>query len=302
MSLENTVVKKIQPVQSVVSFHGDFQLESGKILKSPTFAYQIWGNLNEDKSNVVWVCHALTGNHLVHEWWGGLFGEGKLFDPEKYCIISVNVLGSCYGTTGPVSSGLSRKFPLITIRDIVNGLEIVRQALEIEKIKILIGASVGGQQVLEWAIQKPQLFESIIPIATNFKHSPFGVALNETQRLAITADKTFSFDHPQGGRNGLIAARAIGMISYRSYEGYEITQSEESEDKFDDYKAASYQRYQGEKLANRFNAYSYWTLSKAMDSQNVTRNRGPIEEVVKELKMPALVVGIDSDMLFQIGR
>lgn len=302
MPLENTITTSIQPVQSVIYFHGDFALENGKILSNPKFVYQIWGELNADKSNVIWVCHALTGNHRVHEWWGGLFGEDKLFDPAEYCIISVNALGSCYGTTGPVNSGLFREFPLITIRDIVNGLEVVRQALEIDKIKILIGASVGGQQVLEWAIQKPEIFESIIPIATNFKHSPFGVAFNEAQRLAIMADETFASDYPHGGRKGLIAARAIGMISYRSYEGYQITQSENSEGKFDDFKASSYQQYQGEKLANRFNAYSYWTLSKAMDSHNVCRNRADIEEVVSGLKMPTLVVGIDSDMLFPLSE
>ncbi len=302
MSLETALSQTLQPVQSVVHFHGDFALESGQILKNPEFAYQVWGNLNADKSNVIWVCHALTGNHLIHEWWGGLFGEGKLFDPNDYCIVSVNVLGSCYGTTGPVNSGLFRDFPLITIRDIVNGLEVVRDALEIEKIKILIGASVGGQQVLEWAILRPELFDAIIPIATNFKHSPFGVAFNEAQRLAIFADETYAFDYPHGGRNGLVAARAIGMISYRSYEGYGITQSEDSEDKYDNYKAASYQKYQGEKLANRFDAYSYVVLSKAMDSQNVLRNRGTVEEVVKNLSMPALVVGIDSDLLFPLSE
>jgi len=302
MSLENTITQTVQPIQSVVYFHGEFALESGKTLPNPEFAYQVWGTLNEDKSNVIWVCHALTGNHLIHEWWGGLFGDGKLFDPADYCIVSVNVLGSCYGTTGPVNSGLFRDFPLISIRDIVNGLEVVRQALEIEKIKILIGASVGGQQVLEWAILRPEVFESIIPIATNFKHSPFGIAFNEAQRLAILADETYNYNYPHGGRNGLIAARAIGMISYRSYEGYGITQSEDSEDKADSFKASSYQKYQGEKLANRFDAYSYFTLSRAMDSQNVLRNRGNLEEVVEKLTMPALVVGIDSDMLFPLSE
>jgi len=302
MIQESSITQTVQPVQSVIYFHGDFVLESGKTLSNPEFAYQVWGNINEDKSNVIWVCHALTGNHLIHEWWGGLFGEGKLFDPNEYCIISVNVLGSCYGSTGPVSSGLFRDFPTVTIRDIVNGLEVVRRALEIEKVKILIGASVGGQQVLEWAILQPEIFESIIPIATNFKHSPFGVAFNEAQRLAILADETYKFNYPHGGRNGLVAARAIGMISYRSYEGYSITQTEDSEDKFDSFKASSYQKYQGEKLANRFDAYSYITLSKAMDSQNVLRNRGTLDEVVLHLNMPALVVGIDSDMLFPLSE
>lgn len=296
----NTLKTSVLPEEFQLQSNAPLTLESGEILQNPVFAYQVWGELNAEKSNVVWVCHALTGNHRVHEWWGGLFGEGKCFDPSEYCIIAVNVLGSCYGSTGPVNSGLFSQFPLVTIRDMVAGLEQVRLSLGIEKIKVLIGASVGGQQVLEWAVLRPEVFASIIPIATNFRHSPFGIAFNETQRLAIEVDPTFFSDTPEGGKKGLIAARAIGMLSYRSYEGYGLTQQEETPDKFDAFRASSYQRYQGEKLSNRFDAYSYFTLSKAMDSHNVCRNRGELQTIVSVLRMPALVVGIDSDLLFPL--
>lgn len=293
------------PQEATLQLDFDLELESGEVLAKPIFAYQTWGKLNDDQSNVVWVCHALTGNHRVHEWWDGLFGTDKCFDPADYFIVSVNVLSSAYGSTGPLSfkNGGERyftSFPLITIRDMVKGLEYVRLFLGIQKIHTLIGASVGGQQVLEWAVQQPHLIERIIPIATNVKHSPFGIAFNEAQRLAIEADPTFHENDYNGGRAGLIAARAIGMLSYRTYEGYQLTQAESTEDKSDAFKAASYQRYQGEKLANRFNAYSYWYLTKAMDSHNISRNREEASALLSQLQMPALVVGIDSDALFPI--
>jgi homoserine O-acetyltransferase len=293
----------LQPTQQFYSSPSEFNLESGRKLSNLSLAYQTWGKLNEDRSNVVWVCHALTGNHLVQEWWGGLFGEGKCFDPENYFIVAVNVPGSAYGSTGPLSEELPSSerfdsFPVLTIRDMVTALELVRKELSIERIHVLIGASLGGQQVLEWSLQIPDKIDYIIPIATNLKHSPFGIAFNEAQRLAIQADATFYNKQENGGGEGLKAARAIGMLSYRTYEGYTITQSEVDHSKFDDFKASSYQKYQGEKLANRFNAFSYWVLSKAMDSHNVFRGRNgnPLEVC----SMPALVIGIDSDLLFPI--
>lgn len=295
------------PVERQLQLDFDLELESGEQLHNPIIAFQTWGKLNETASNVVWVCHALTGNHRIHEWWEGLFGTDKCFDPNDYFIVSVNVIGSCYGSTGPLSfkqdgERYFRDFPLVTVRDMVKALDLVRIFLEIDQIQVLIGASLGGQQVLEWAVQQPHLFQSIIPIATNVQHSPFGIAFNEAQRLAIQADPTFLQNEYSGGRNGLIAARSIGMLSYRSYEGYGITQAETTNDKSDDFKAASYQRYQGEKLANRFNAYSYWTLSKAMDSQNLARHRKPADQLLSEIAIPALVVGIDSDLLFPISE
>jgi homoserine O-acetyltransferase len=303
--LYDSTNRSFLPEEHHLQLDANLDLESGGTLERPVIAYQTWGRLDKSRSNVIWVCHALTGNHRIHEWWDGLFGIGKCFDPKDYFIVSVNVLGSCYGTTGPLSYNgqherYHRSFPQVTIRDMVKALEHVRIFLELEQIFILIGASVGGQQVLEWAVQKPELFGSIIPIATNVRHSPYGIAFNEAQRLAIEADPTFEQDLYCGGRNGLIAARAMGMLSYRSYEGYGIAQSETDDSKTDQFKAASYQRYQGEKLSKRFNAYSYWYLSKAMDSHNIARDREPAASVLQKLTMPALVVGIDSDQLFPL--
>lgn len=295
------------PTEHFIKLEKDLELESGQRLVQPVLAYQTWGQLNNDQSNVVWVCHALTGNHRIHEWWDGLFGAGKCFDPKDYFIVAVNVPGSCYGSVGPLSPDPDgnphfQDFPLITVKDMVQALEYVRRHLEIEHIALLIGASLGGQQVLEWALTQPTVFGAIIPIATNVQHSPFGIAFNEAQRLALLADPTFHSREADGGRNGLIAARSIAMLSYRSYEGYGITQAEKDAEKWDDFRAASYQRYQGEKLTKRFNAHSYWTLSKAMDSHNIARGRKEAATTLAQLTIPALVVGIDSDLLFPLSE
>lgn len=295
---------EVVPHEFTLEYQGEFTLECGKSLTNPRFAVQKWGNV-ESATKTVWVCHALTGNHRVHEWWDGLFGMDKCFDPNHWNIICVNVLGSCYGSEGPVNPSSPEKsllleFPLITIKDMVKGLEFVRETLQIDEIDLLIGASVGGQQALEWITQFPERFKSFIPIATNVKHSPFGIAFNEAQRLALEADQSFRKNPSvSGGRSGLIAARSIGMISYRTYQGYAITQKE-TESKFDEFKASSYQKYQGEKLANRFNAYSYWYLSKAMDSHDLGRGSETIENRLLRIKVPTLVIGIDSDLLFPI--
>lgn len=300
------VTETVAPIEQTIHIP-EFIFENGTVAQNIPIAFQTWGTLNETASNVIWVCHALTGNQRVQEWWDGLFGPRKFFDPKEYFIVAVNVIGSAYGSFGPTVASehqtpLFTQFPLTTIRDMVQGLEAVRLHLNISTIHTLIGASVGGQQALEWAIQQPTVFARLIVIATNAKHSPFGIAFNEAQRLAIEADPTFSENTEWGGRAGLIAARAIGMLSYRTYQGYGITQQETDADKTDAYKAASYQRYQGEKLANRFNAYSYWYLSKAMDSHHVGRNRGDVVEVLKNIHAQTLVIGIDSDLLFPFSE
>lgn len=275
-------------------------LESGETLPSLEIAYHTYGTLNKEKNNVIWVCHALTANADVFDWWPGLFGENNFYNPNDYFIVCANNLGSCYGTTGPVSSNSFSKFPHITIRDMVSGHDILRKHLGIEKIHTVIGGSQGGQQALEWAIQQPDVFSNLILIATNAKHSPWGIALNESQRLAITADETFYTDTPSGGQKGLAAARSIALLSYRNYNTYGETQKEETNDKRDDFKSSSYQRYQGQKLVNRFDAYSYITLSKAMDSHNVGRGRESVEKALAKVKAKTLVIGVSSDLLFPL--
>ncbi|MEP2668390.1 MAG: homoserine O-acetyltransferase [Cyclobacteriaceae bacterium] len=283
--------------------NNSFKLESGSALPGFQLKYTTLGKLNPERSNVVWVCHALTGDSFFNEWWEGLFLEGSVFDPNDYFIICANVLGGCYGSTGPLSMNPKTEqpfyhdFPIITNHDIVMAFDQLRVHLGIERIHTLIGASLGGQQVLTWAIQRPEIFEHIIPIACNAKHSPWGIAINEAQRMAITADQTWNSKTTKAGSEGLKAARAISMPTFRSFEAYE-SQSDEDDQKLDGYNAASYQRYQGEKLANRFNAFSYWTLTEVMDNHNVGRGFESLTEALNKIQAKALVVGIDSDVLF----
>tara|TARA_B100000809_G_C15136658_1_gene530910 strand:+ start:2550 stop:3608 length:1059 start_codon:yes stop_codon:yes gene_type:complete len=284
-----------------------FNLESGKTLPEFKLEYTTLGELNSERDNVIWITHALTANANPSEWWSGLIGDGKFYNPTEHFIICVNVLGSCYGSTGPLSINPSTKkqyyhnFPEITIRDIVNSFDLLRIDLGIEKIHTLLGGSLGGQQAVEWAIERPSLFDNLILIATNAQHSPWGIAFNESQRLAIKVDNTWLNNNDNAGKNGLKTARSIALLSYRNYQTYQRTQADEIE-KIGNYKAASYQNYQGEKLAERFNAFSYWQLSKTMDSHNVGRGRGGIQTALKQINAKTLVVAIESDILFPVSE
>lgn len=292
----------------VFHYQHPFELEAGTTLPGFQLKYTTLGKLNHERNNVVWICHALTGSSDFTDWWSGLFNEGKFFDPREYFIICANVLGGCYGSTGPLShnpttgKNFYHSFPNVTNRDVVKAFDLLRRDLNIDSVHTLIGGSLGGQQVLEWAIQQPEVFQHIIPIATNAFHSPWGIAFNEAQRMAIEADATWKENDHRAGSEGLKAARAIGMLSYRHHDTYEQTQSEKNNEKLDGFRAATYQRYQGEKLASRFNAFTYWILSNMMDSQNVGRNRTSIETALKTIKAKTLVVGIDSDILFPLNE
>jgi len=283
-----------------------FTLESGKRIENLRIAYHTYGSLNERKDNVVWVCHALTGNSDVFEWWPGLFGSTDFFNPKDYFIICANSIGSPYGTTYPLSINPATgqpyylAFPSFSIRDVAAAHRLLAAHLGIEKIALAIGGSLGGQQVLEWAIMDPSRIDRLVLIATNAIHSPWGIAFNESQRLAISADRTFYANKPNGGAKGLKAARSMALLSYRGYDTYGATQLETSNEKTDGFRASSYQNYQGEKLVKRFNAYSYWFLSKAMDGHNIGRGRADIRDVLRQIKAKTLVIGINSDLLFPI--
>jgi homoserine O-acetyltransferase len=269
-------------------------LESGAVLPFFEVAYCTYGTLNAAKDNVVWICHALTANADAADWWDGLVGGGKLFDPQKYFVVCANILGSCYGSTSPVSvnseTGVAYEsnFPVLTIRDLVQAHIALADRLGVEQIKLLIGGSLGGQQCMEWAIAQPDRIQNLALIATNARHSAWGIAFNEAQRMAL-----------KGGESGLAAARAIAMLSYRNYDMYERTQTDE-DDKIDGYRASGYQQYQGEKLSKRFNPHCYYILSKAMDTHNVGRGRGGAEKALGEIKAKTIVVGISSDLLFPL--
>jgi len=288
-------------------YNNEFQLESGKKLPEFQLGFTTLGKLNDAKDNVIWITHALTLNSNPEEWWKGLVGRGKFFNLEQHFIVCANVLGSPYGSTNPLSVNPQtgkkyyHNFPEITIRDIVNAFDLLRDYLGITKIYTLLGGSLGGQQAMEWAVKHPALIENLFLIATNAKHSPWGIAFNETQRLAITADRTWFSYSDDAGLKGLKTARAIALLSYRNYTTYGAIQ-EDNEEKIDVYKASLYQNYQGEKLVSRFNAFSYWHLTKVMDSHNVGRNRGGVEKALRLIQAKTLIVAINSDILFPVSE
>lgn len=290
--------------QNIYHYHSDFKLESGVTLGNYQLTYTTYGQLNAAKDNVVWVFHALTANSRPDEWWPGLIGDGKLFDPSRHYIVCANMPGSCYGSTGPLEidgktgERFYHDFPFFTTRDMIRAYEPLREHLGIEKIKIGIGGSMGGQQLLEWAIEKPDLFEYLLPIATNARHSAWGIAFNASQRMCIEVDPTWRERHEQAGIAGMKAARSVALLSYRHYSTYHLSQTEEHANRLTNYKSESYQRYQGEKLAKRFNAFSYYFLSKSMDAHDVSRNRDSLEEALGRIRAKTLSIGITSDILF----
>lgn len=292
----------------IFQYNSDFTLEAGGHLPGFQLHYTTLGQLNRDKSNVIWVIHALTGSSDVTSWWPGLFEQGGAFDPTHYFIICANTLGGCYGSTGPLSVNRAtgkpyyHDFPFLTNRDIVRSFDLLRESLGLASVHTVIGSSLGGQQALEWSIIQPDVFQHLVLIATNAMHSPWGIAFNESQRMAIEADSTWKDEDERAGSDGMKAARAIAMLSYRSYEGYLEKQREKSSDGLDNFRAASYQRYQGQKLALRFNAFTYWRLSKAMDSHHVGRNRKSVEWALAQVKSRTLIIGIQSDLLFTLSE
>ncbi|MBC8110086.1 MAG: homoserine O-acetyltransferase [Verrucomicrobia bacterium] len=293
--------------ENFIYYHAQpFSLESGETLPEIRLAYATSGSLNAEKNNVVWICHALTGNAEPSDWWSGLVGEGKFFNPAQHFIVCVNMLGSCYGSTNATDiNPTTRKpyfhtFPLLTIRDVVNGLDLVREYLGIEKIQIILGGSMGAMQALEWSIMKPDIIGSQVLMASNARSSAWAIAFNEAQRMAIEADITWKSNSPDAGKTGMKAARAMALLSYRNYHTFQLTQTDDDLQKTDNFMASTYERHQGEKIYNRFHAFAYHTITKIMDSHNIARRRGSLEHVLQQITTKTLVVGISSDVLFPV--
>ena len=278
-------------------------LESGEILENFTVAYTTYGELNSDHSNVIWAVHALTGDGQVADWWSGLVGEKAIYNFSEHFIICANLIGSGYGSSNALSVNPTTgtpyfySFPTLSTRDLAHSLEMLRQHLKIEHIHTLIGGSLGGQVALEWAFILGKKLQHAIIIASTAKTSPWVIGFNEAQRMAIAADSTWGQNHQDAGKKGLEAARAVAMLSYRNPSDIN-TKQQEKEEKIDGFLAASYLRYQGAKLANRFQAFSYWTLTKAMDSHDIGRGRGGVEAALNTIQARLLAVGVNSDLLF----
>lgn len=286
-----------------------FEFEAGGKLSGLKVAYHCSERPWEagDERKVIWICHALTANSDPTDWWPELVGPGKLFDTEKYFVVCANMIGSPYGSSGPATENpLTGKpyyfdFPLITVRDIVKANILVRKHLGIEKIDLMVGGSIGGFQSVEWCIMEPEVIEKTILIACGVRVTPWLTAWEQSQKMALEADPTFrACESLKGGEAGLRCARSIALISYRSYEGYNATQQEADEDCLFADRAGSYQRYQGKKLSDRFDAYSYYCLTNSVNSNNVGRGRGGVEAALTTIKSDVTVIGIDSDRLFPV--
>ncbi len=286
-----------------VDIEGPLSLESGDSLPQVRIAYRTWGR---PRRNATLVCHALTGSADADDWWADLFGPGKTLDPERDYIVCANVLGGCYGTTGPTSREVGAfepyggTFPEITIRDIVHVQAKLLDHLGVDTLDLVVGGSMGGMQVLEWAALYPDRVDAIAPIATGPTQSAWAVALSEAQRQAIKADANFAdgrYPLGAGPAQGLAAARSVAMISYRSPHNF-VERFGRQQTAADSYDVQSYLRHQGDKLVNRFDANTYLTLISAMDSHDIGRGRGSVTKALRSIDQPALVISVSSDGLY----
>ncbi len=285
----------------------DFELESGERLRAVEIAWRRWGTLNATGDNAILICHALTGSADADDWWPGLIGPGQALDPAKHFIVCSNVLGGCYGTSGPLHAHPAdgepwgSRFPQFTIRDMVHLQARLLEHLGVRRLQLVLGPSLGGMQVLEWAASFPERVQAIAPIGVSGRHSAWCIGISEAQRQAIYADPDWRdgrYAAGQGPARGLAVARMFAMCSYRSRENFQQRFGRSLQPDSAVFSVESYLRYQGSKLVHRFDANTYVRLTQAMDSHDVARGRGDYRGVLEQLDLPALVVSVDSDILY----
>ncbi|PAV08061.1 homoserine O-acetyltransferase MetX [Methanosphaera cuniculi] len=300
----------------------DLKLETGDILKTPTIAYETYGKLNKEKSNVILICHALTGDaHAAgwHEgdkkpgWWNIIIGPEKPLDTNKYFIICSNVIGSCKGSTGPSSINpdtgkpYALDFPIITITDMVNAQKKLLDHLGISQLFAVVGGSMGGMQVLQWTINYPDMIRNAIMIASGAYSTPQQIAFNAVERRAITEDPNWNkgnYYDKEKPEQGLSVARMIGHITYLSNESMYEKFGRRLQDKNDfsydfsnEFQVESYLEYQGASFTKKFDANSYLYMTKALDYYDVRVNNS-LEEAFKNIKSKMLIMSITSDWLY----
>jgi homoserine O-acetyltransferase len=305
-----------------------FRLDAGGALQPVSIRYAVYGELNQQRDNAVLVCHALSGSARVADWWPEMFsdssvtdasGDGNsrksgVFDLARDGVICTNILGSCYGSSGPTSINpatgkpFAPDFPLVTIRDMVRAQAHVLDELGVKRLRTVIGASIGGMQALQWAVDYPERVEHCIAIGTA-PLSAMGLALNHLQRQVIRLDPGFHNGFYAPGEQparGLGLARAIGMISYKSAELFDERYARKPNRNGEDplrsvegrYDVAGYLDYQGEKFVARFDANSYIVITKAMDMFDLGRGYAAEAEALKRIRAHVSMVGISSDWLF----
>ncbi len=306
MSRANRLLEQISADTCFLRIPGKFVLESGAVLDDVEIAYRTWGDRANAAQRTVLICHALTGSADVDAWWPGIIGAGKTFDPERDYIVCANILGSCYGTTGPVSerpgtqSRYRADFPRVSVRDMVELERLLLDQLGVEHIELVTGPSLGGMQALEWAAMYPERVGSVVPIGVGAQHSAWCIGISEAQRAAIAADPNwnggyYSDDAPP--EQGLAAARMMAVCTYRSWESFDQRFGRERRDE-ERYQVQSYLRHQGSKINRRFDANTYVTLTHAMHTHDLARGRGNLPDVLRTLDQPMLVVSVSSDALY----
>lgn len=281
-------------------------LESGQSLEDVRIAYRTWGDARNAADSAVLICHALTGSADVDAWWPGIIGEGRAFDPRRDFIVCSNILGSCYGTTGPVSRRPGSReryraaFPRITVRDMVRVQRLLLDHLDVQRLAVVTGPSLGGMQALEWAALYPERVDSIVPIGVGGRHSAWCIAMSEAQRSAIYADPNWANGHyPDDATpdQGLAAARMMAVCSYRSWASFERRFGRARRDD-GEFEMQGYLRHQGRKINERFDANTYVRLTQAMNDYDLSRGRGEYPAALSCIRQPALVVSIGSDGLY----
>lgn len=295
---------------SLVSIQ-NLRLESGDTLVSPVVAYDSWGTLNAAGDNAIVVGHSLTSNTDAATWWPSFIGPGLPLDTDRYFVICLNILGSPYGSSSPITINpatgkrYGADFPQVTIRDTVRAHKMALDVIGVERVELAIGGSLGGMQVLEWS-RYESFVNAIAPVAVGGCHSPWGIAWTEAQRSAIFADSQW-----QGGRyapdrppvRGLATARMMAMISYRTANEFNARfQRSRSELPGQPFQVETYLQHHGDKLTDRFDANCYVHLTRQMNSHDISRGRGEYLEVLSQIKQPTLVVGISSDLLYPIAE
>ena len=280
-------------------------LESCETLPELTIAYNTFGKLSANRDNVVWVMHALTADSDVSDWWPHTVEKGRFLDPDKWFVVCANVIGSCYGSTGPTSVNPDtgkpyfKDFPDVTVRDMVMCHRLLAEHLGIKHINTIVGSSLGGFQAIEWLVTEPDIADRAVLIATDYRCRPWLAAINKSMYMAIEADRTYGEARHDAGEKGLAAARAIGLLSYRGQSAYDSTQDDIDYDHSPfERRAHSYQAYQGKKLCDRFDVYSYIKMCRSTDSHDIARGRGSFSDALKTVKANCLVVAISSDILF----
>lgn len=307
----------IQPThEGDFGFAGDelFALESGGSLRPVNLRYAVYGSLNERRDNAILVCHALSGSARVGDWWPQLFGAHGIFDLNRDSVICANIIGSCYGSTGPqtinpaTGKPFGASFPLVTVRDWVQSQALLLDHLGVERLRAVIGGSIGGMQAIQWAIEKPGRVENCIAIGAA-PLTAMGLALNHLQRLAIVNDSKWrngEYDAGDGPKAGLALARSLAMISYKSEglfaERFARNSNRNGEDPLrslaERYDIGGYLDYQGEIFTRRFDANSYLIITKAMDNFHPARGYESERAALERVKARVLLVGISSDWLF----